>query len=243
MSFQTGANRSLSVPKPKSAILCLHGGGTNKSIFEIQTIRIQRVLSEHFEFVFLSAPFDSGPGPDVLPSFEGCGPFFRWTLDRGPAETPEETKVLLSRLAKEQIMKDGRGFVGVLGFSQGARLATGLLLEQQLGKGIDWGDGLGFGVICNGTSPPLTSHLSKEEKDTKIAIPTLHLVGLRDPWREESRRLRVVHCEEEQAAILEFDVGHRLPILPEDNAKLAAVILRMHSETSGIGKVSLVSSP
>ena len=234
MSLQAGAIRAHSmVPKSKPAILCLHGGGTNQTIFEVQTIRIQRALSADFEFVFLNAPFESGPGPDVLPSFEGCEPYFRWTLDREPGETPEETRILLSRLAKEQIMKDGRGFVGILGFSQGARLATGLLLEHQLGKGIDWGAGVGFGVICNGTSLPLTSELSQEEKEVKVAIPTLHLIGLQDPWRDESRMLRSAYCDLEQAALLEFDVGHRLPVLAEDNARLVAEILRMHREASG----------
>ena len=243
MSLQTGTNGAPpSIPMSKPAILCLHGGGTNQTIFEIQTIRIQRALSAHFDFVFISAPFESEPGPDVLPSFDGCGPYYRWTVQKGPAETPEETKTLLSRLAKEQIMKDGRGFVGVLGFSQGARLATGLLLEQQLGKGVDWGHGLGFGVICNGTSPPLTSYLSQEEKDTEISLPTLHILGLQDPWVDESRRLRAAHCHVEHAAIMECDVGHRLPILPEDNARIAAEILRMYRETSGRGKAALVPS-
>jgi predicted esterase len=243
MSLHTGANGTSQPQKSKPAILCLHGGGTNQTIFEIQTIRIQRVLAADFDFVFTTAPFESEPGPDVLPSFDGCGPYFRWTMQRGPTKTPEETRTLLSRLAKEQIMKDGRGFVGVLGFSQGARLATGLLLEQQFGKGIDWGEGLRFGVICNGTSPPMTSRLSQEETDTEITIPTLHLIGEKDPWRNESRKLRATHCKLEKAALLECDVGHRLPILPEDNAKFGAEILRMYRETSGISKVALVPGP
>lgn len=152
---------------------------------------------------------------------------------------PEGTRTLLSRLAKEQVMKDGRGFVGVLGFSQGARLATGLLLEQQLGKGIEWGEGLRFGVICNGTSPPLTTNLSQKEKETRINIPTIHVIGLRDPWAAEGRYLRTIHCHVEQATIMEFDVDHRLPITPEDNKKLTTEIVRLYHETSGIGKVSL----
>lgn len=55
-------------PNPtKPAILCLHGGGTNVTIFKVQTIRIQRALSSHFEFVFLDAPFEAEPGPGVHP--------------------------------------------------------------------------------------------------------------------------------------------------------------------------------
>jgi predicted esterase len=242
MAHQAGTNGVLtSVLKP--AILCLHGGGTNTGIFNIQTIRIQRALASDFDFVFLDAPIESGPGPDVLPVFEGCGPYLRWTIDRASTEMPEVTKTMIDRLAGEQRAKDGRGFVGILGFSQGAKLATGLLLEHQLEKGIDWGDGLRFGVICNGTSPPLTYHLSQEERSVKLDIPTLHLVGLLDPWRDESRRLRSVHCQHEQAVLLEFDVGHRLPFLPQDNVKICAEILRMYHESSARNKLALGASP
>jgi predicted esterase len=231
MSFQPNSN-GVSPSGFKPAILCLHGGGTNAAIFQIQTIRIQRLLSSHFEFIFLDAPFESGPGPGVLPTFEGCGPFYRWISEIGVYETPEKTKELIARLAQEQKMKDGRGFVGVLGFSQGAKLSAGLLLEQQLGKGVDWGEGLHFGVLCNGTSPPLTSNLSEAERMRRIACPTLHLIGLEDPWREEGRKLKSNHCDETQAVLLEFDVDHRLPITDDDNNKVAAEILRIHRETS-----------
>lgn len=233
MTVSTQANDASPPQKSKPAILCLHGGGTNQTIFQMQTIRIQRLLAEEFEFVFTTAPFESGPGPGMIPSFEGCGPYFRWTLQAEPTEVPEETRTLLSRLAKEQIMKDGRGFVGVLGFSQGAKLAAGLLLEEQLGKGMDWGEGLTFGVICNGVSPPMTTWLSQEEKDTDITIPTLHLIGESDPWKEESRRLRSAHCRIEQAALIECDVDHRLPVSLEDNEKVAVEIRRMYRRYLG----------
>jgi predicted esterase len=240
MTASTKVNNASPPQKSKPAILCLHGGGNNQTIFEMQTIRIQRLLAEEFEFVFTSAPFESDPGPGMIPWFEDCGPYFRWTRHEEPTEIPEETRTLLSRLAKEQIVKDGRGFVGVLGFSQGAQLASGLLLEEQLGKGIDWGEGLTFGVVCNGVCPPITSWLSQEEKDTEITIPTLHLIGESDPWKDESRRLRSAHCRIEQAALIECDVGHRLPVSPEDNAQVAAEIRNMCRRALGMGKAALV---
>lgn len=191
MTVSTEVSTASPAQNHKPAILCLHGSGTNETIFKIQTIRIQRLVGNEFEFVFANGPFESGPGPGVLPSFEGCGPYFRWTEQRGASETPEETRTLLSRLAKEQILKDGRGFVGVLGFSQGAKLATGLLLEEQFGKGIHWGEGLRFGVICNGVSPPMTSALSQEERqqsqDSNIS-PNWEFGSL------ESREQKVAIC-------------------------------------------------
>jgi predicted esterase len=226
----------------KPAILCLHGGGTNEAIFQIQTMRIQNALSPYFTFVFLSAPFESAPGPDVLPVFEGCGPYFRWVAETSSSasssaaqeEMPVETKKLLNRIASEQRVKDGRGFVGVLGFSQGARLAAGLLLEQQqqlgTGGGLDCGE-FAFGILCNGVCPPLTSVAHTQK--IKIKIPTLHVIGLEDPWREESRKLMTDYCDPKYAVCLQFGVGHRFPVLKEDTEKVAKEILRLHGETLG----------
>lgn len=217
----------------KPAILCLHGGGTNITIFNIQTIRIQRALASEFEFIFLDAPLESGPGPGVHPVFEGCDPYFRWVLEPSRVIMPQETRDALRKCFEERRVKDGRGFVGVLGFSQGARVAAGLLLEQQLRRADIVGGGLQFGVFMNGTCPPLTYELSEVEKAERIAFPTLSVIGKEDPWKEEGKKLFSEHCDKEHAVLLEFDVGHRLPLLEEDTAKIAVEILRMYHETSG----------
>jgi len=218
----------------KPAILCLHGGGTNATIFSVQTIRIRRVLDSQFEFVFLDAPFESGPGPGVHPVFEGCDPYFRWLSELRHVEKPDKTRDLLHDCFEKQRQKDGRGFVGVLGFSQGARVAAGLLLEQQLGKPeVGTGEGLSFGILMNGTCPPLISGFSDLERKEKIHFPTLSVIGTQDPWREDGRRLYSEHCDKDHAVLLEFDIGHRLPILEQDTAKIVAEILRMYQETSG----------
>jgi predicted esterase len=221
-------------PSPKPAILCLHGGGTNAVIFSIQTIRIQRFLDSHFEFVFLDAPFETGPGPGVLPVFEGCDPYFRWISDLRQVEKPDKTRNLLLDCFEKQRKKDGRGFVGVLGFSQGARVAAGLLLEQQLRTPrVGTGEGLRFGIFMNGTCPPLVSGFSDLERMERIVLSTLSIIGTQDPWREDGRRLYSEHCDKDQAVLLEFDIGHRVPLLEQDTAKIVAEILRMYRETSG----------
>lgn len=224
----------------KPAILCLHGGGTNSSIFKIQTIRIQRALSSHFEFVFLDAPFECGPGPGVVPVFEGCGPYFSWVTSKGQIEKPERTRELIERYLEAQKEKDGKGFVGVLGFSQGARVASGLLLEHQLRKKQDGeSPSLSFGVFMNGTCPPLTSGLSDLERTEQIDLHTLSVLGIQDPWREDGRRLYSQHCNRDQAVLLEFDVEHRLPLLEEDTGKIAEEILRMYREGGGGNDIEL----
>lgn len=68
-----------------------------------------------------------------MPIFEVAGPFYSWTVPgKGGLDASEETSGLLNRIAAEQVARSGRPFVGVMGFSQGARLAAGLLLEQQV---------------------------------------------------------------------------------------------------------------
>lgn len=61
----------------------------------------------------------------------------------------EETKEMLKGVCEKQKREDGRGFVGVMGFSQGCRVAAGLLLGQQVGRGFVEG-GFEFGVFTMG---------------------------------------------------------------------------------------------
>jgi len=216
----------------KPAILCLHGSGTNSTIFNVQSIRIQRALTSHFSFVFIDGPYETGPGPGVVPFFEGCGPFFRWISATEQIEMPEKTKELILKTEEEQLKKDGRGFVAVMGFSQGGRAAAGLLLEQQVKNGTREKKGIRFGIFLNSTAPPMAYGLTEQDLAERINFPSLHVVGAEDPWRDSSRRLALEHFNREQCVMLEFNVGHRLPILEEDTMKIVTEILRMHQESS-----------
>ncbi|KAL2069859.1 hypothetical protein VTL71DRAFT_14538 [Oculimacula yallundae] len=234
MALQPGVISSTggTTPGSKPALLCLHGGGTNSTIFNIQTIRLQRALSASFEFVFIDAPFEAPPGPGVMPVFEGCGPFFRWTK-LGSDDMPDETKKLIA----DVLARRDKNIVGIIGFSQGAKLAAGVCLEQQIlaSKTADVKK-LGllkFAVFLNGTSPPLTSMLTAEEKGELIRIPSLHVVGLQDPWREESRALWGNSFDAKSAKLIEFDLGHRLPTAEKDTAAIVNEISRLYRETAG----------
>jgi predicted esterase len=221
-------------------ILCLHGGGTNSGIFTIQTIRIQRALSSTFELIFIDAPFVSPPGPGVLPAFEGCGPFYRWTKSLwtcpGEDEMPDATRKLIDETVRS---RGGYGrVVGVLGFSQGAKLAAGLLLEQQLcGKE---GEGFKFGIFLMAVTPPLTSNsLTVEQKNFLITVPSVHVVGLDDPWLSEGRKLYDEHFDWKTARKMEFQVEHRLPIVETETKMICDEILRLYRETRGRRHVDL----
>lgn len=124
--------------------------------------------------------------------------------------------------------------MGVLGFSQGARLAAGLLLGEQVRR-REGETEYGFGVFLNGTCPPLAYEMGEEERGQRIKRPVLVVVGKEDPWREDGRRLYGDHCVGETAKLFEFEVGHRLPTEGEDTERIAGEILRMFGELEGRG--------
>ncbi|KAI1305056.1 citrinin biosynthesis oxidoreductase CtnB [Xylaria venustula] len=129
-----GADTTLHHPR----ILCLHGGGTNARIFRAQCRTLSRMLEPHFRLVYAEAPYDSAPGPDVVAVYAGDGPFKRWLrwLPHHEALDSEVAVRDIDRSIKDAMDADNAEgadgpWVGLLGFSQGAKLAASLLFRQQ----------------------------------------------------------------------------------------------------------------
>lgn len=126
-------------------ILMLHGGGTNARIFHMQCRSLDYHLRQHFRLVYVEAPLPSTAGPDVLTVYAECGPFKRWVLTTEPnavERQPQETWLLDERaIADAMDADDRRGatapWVGILGFSQGAKMAASVLLRQQQQQVVD----------------------------------------------------------------------------------------------------------
>src|SRR5579862_9027674 len=144
-------------------ILCIHGAGSSGAIFRIQSRKIQHALRNEFRFVFVQAPFKSQAGPGVYPVFEGAGPFYRWQCDSSAStvfditdsEIANERRIVREYLEKVLSDDDGAPFVGIMAFSQGTRVTTGLLLDQQRKRGHNHVPSMRFVVLLNGTCPPL----------------------------------------------------------------------------------------
>ena len=119
-------------------ILCLHGGGVNAAIFEAQSRSLIRHLQHSFRLVWADAPFFCEPHADVIDVYGSYAPFRRW-LRWLPehAEIDEESCIeeigYAMRMAMENDDKEGGTgeWVGLMGFSQGAKLSASILLEQQ----------------------------------------------------------------------------------------------------------------
>jgi pimeloyl-ACP methyl ester carboxylesterase len=144
-------------------ILCLHGGGSSAEIFRIQSRHIRYALRHRFRFVFADAPFESSAGPGILPVFEEIGPYYRWycgvsassAFDITGSKIAAERRTVREYLEKLLSDEDGEPFVGVMGFSQGTMVATGLLLDQQQRQDREGLPHLKFAVLLCGTYPPL----------------------------------------------------------------------------------------
>ena len=232
-------------------LLCLHGGGTSALIFKIQTRRLQWALRSTFKFVFADAPFLSGPGPGVLPAFQGCEPYFRWVIPE--STTPEQDQERVRQVLKRVIKEDGGEFVGVLGFSQGGRLTAGLLADQVEGNATEGMPNWKFGVMLCGSYPPLSLSLARSpstkpsqgidehgetrepDEDEIIHIPSVLVRGTLDPHSEKGRRL-VKYFDPETAIVLEFVMGHHLPGAAGDttsdkgdNQRIVDAILKVYA--------------
>lgn len=207
-------------------LLCLHGGGTSALIFKIQTRRLQWALRSSFKFVFTDGPFPSGAGPGVLPAFADCEPYFRWLVPE--SQTPEQDQRRVRQVLRKVMKDDGGEFVGLLGFSQGARLTAGLLADQQEGNAAEGMPNWKFGVMLCGSFPPLSLSLARApstkpsqgvdeygetrepDEDEIIRVPSVLVRGTLDQHCERGRRL-TKYFDQETAISLVFKMGHHLP--------------------------------
>lgn len=229
-------------------ILCLHGAGSNAAIFRVQGRKIFSGLRDDFQFEFVESPFTSAPGPG-MELFADSPPFYRWQCDMGASlsfditadeidsERDKVKELLLETLLSNKVADDGKPpIVGIMAFSQGARVATGLLLHMARLYAQRQGDKyhrIQFAIICNATYPPLfLEHQMTPDTDRRtVAIPTLHLHGSDDPWRPESEEMLANFYDQEHANAIVFQGKHQLPLLQTDVGKILVSIRGLASKT------------
>jgi hypothetical protein len=255
-------------PADAPRILCLHGGGTNAAIFRFQLRSVLSRSSPNFRFVFVEAPFISEAHTAVAEIFADYAPFRRWLryTPNHPEIDDDEAAGKIVESCRKAIEEDNEiatgEWVGVLGFSQGAKIAASLLWAQQvLEAKNDRAKPLldvefQFGVLMAGRYPvvrlssdlpdsPYTSpagQLSLEvphlpESNTgehTVKIPTLHVHGLADPGLEQHREMRDLWFAAGTSTLVEWDGDHRLPIKPADVDKVLEQIYAL-AENAGLG--------
>ncbi|KAK2855662.1 hypothetical protein FQN49_004969 [Arthroderma sp. PD_2] len=203
----------MSSSDPLPAILCLHGAGTNAAIFQLQAHMIVERLKGRFRFIFLDAPFESSPGPGVLSTYGDLKPYLWWHCDATATkqfdidmEEVQRRRQKVRDLLVFHLEKDN--IVGVMSFSQGTRVATGLCLDDELGGQIK------FAILISATFPELP--VGENCQHRCLRIPSVHVQGLSDPWAAEGTRLRVTYYDSDQATVVQFAGGHTVPMARRD---------------------------
>lgn len=190
-------DESLHLPR----ILCLHGGGVNSKIFRMQCRIITKHLKSTFRLCFADAPYTCGPGPGMIPVYKDHGPFRRW-LRYKPEHVDEDdetiTEAIFDSLAAAMERDDRQGatgeWVGLLGFSQGAKVAASLLLMQDHERRSRLPPRLPcnfrFAVVMAGSAPLVTfdtdllssPYLAPTSQSTAVHLNFSHYGSHRDAY-------------------------------------------------------------
>ena len=207
-----------------------------------------------FRLVFADGPFFCDPGPGILPVYQDYGPFRRWLrwLPEHP-EIDDEAAVEEVMYAIETCKREdeGRGpWVGLMGFSQGAKLSSSLLYDQQIhmekeGKAdTDYK----FAVLLAGRSPLVSfSDYSRGpacvnpgavsegfkfegESPHKVRLPTIHVHGTADQGIELHRKMMNQYHDSKAVTLIEWDGTHRVPIKKVDVERITTEIYRVARE-------------
>ncbi|RDW61167.1 uncharacterized protein DSM5745_10665 [Aspergillus mulundensis] len=243
------------MPAPLPRIACFHGSGSSAAIYEIQCSFLATLLAKQFTLEFFNGPFPRSAGPGVLPAFADYGPYKSWfepesdnsKADGSGYDTSGRDGIeRVLKLMEERAREKGFGneaWVGVMGFSQGTRIASGLLLNQQrwdevekqgkgkrsVGKDIK----LKFGVMCNGGGRPMESEVGfkLDEPDMIVRIPTLHVHGLRDEFLTYGRDQLRQYFDREKAILYEINYHHAMPWVKAESEELARRVTELYKAT------------
>ena len=223
---------------PLPCILMLHGGGSNATVFKIQSRRLLWNLEKQFRFVFAQAPIEGTPGFGMLPVFASCAPFHRWVsrkfkngdLESDVEGTPAEEVETLDRILTKVMDENGgvENFKGIIGFSQGARLVPGLILRQKIEE-RDTGSSkwnFKFGVMIGGPFPPICLSEPVDAKDYSLLkeIPTVHAWGKEDHVKPGCLEM-LKACESDHCFQMDFDGSHHLPLKDVEAKDLCDLIM------------------
>ncbi|KAH8719204.1 citrinin biosynthesis oxidoreductase-like protein CtnB [Phaeosphaeriaceae sp. PMI808] len=234
---------------PKPTLLAFHGSGSNATVHTVQLARLMRCLRPYFDVESLEAPFPSAAGPGVLPFFDGCGPFKRWLppadqLSTEAIRAGESTHTLapevefLVRTTVERVQGKGSRVVGLVGFSQGTRIVSGLIRAAEVYRSspslyasLSFTADLAFGLlVCPSYPPPVFPSALPEDLvlDKKITSPMFHVLGLQDEWKWAGESLIEKFFEkgEGRSVVVEWEMGHYYPVNSEESEAIAKWMIR-----------------
>jgi predicted esterase len=178
---------------------------------------------QNFELHFLDGPIDSQCHPEIK-GLNFRGPFhdwFTWSPEQPLASDYESVMGAIEFLYS--YLEDEGPFDGILGFSQGATLACGLLLYHASQNPQAPAQALfKFAVFFSAAALAEIKgvRIGATGQATLLGIPSLHVCGRADPMLSES--LSLMHlCESGTATLIMHKLGHTIP---RDRAAIGLII-------------------
>lgn len=246
MSMVSPSPEDLSLPR----ILCLHGGGVNSDIFRQQARALIKALPT-FRLVFADGPFFCDAGPGIVPVYADQGPFRRWLRWRADVDPNIDDESAATEIfyAIDSCKNADRGsgpWVGLLGFSQGGKVAASILFDQQCLHKLGCATTEYKFVVLLAARSPLVS-LRAETKNVALvnagdvsegfhyegqsehvlAIPSIHIHGSQDPGMHLHKKMLEQYCDPDTSSLVQWDGDHRVPIKKVDVDKICAEIYRV----------------
>jgi len=208
-------------------LLALHGWRTSGDILTYQTGALQAHLEADFSFP--TAPHAAKGPPDSAVA-EVYGPlnmeYFEWFLkekhvepetDEEKAQRSNELETSMNMLLN--ILKTADPpFDGILGFSQGANMATRLAHYMEQQQQSQQQPLFRFVILIGGVPPyDLENAAASSKSPLALATPSLHIHGLADPLLPYSQRLVGMYAQQQQQhqqkfpCVLQHEEGHNIP--------------------------------
>lgn len=136
----------------------------------------------------------------------------RYAMEKAGFPTYENIPTALEHLI--QLINDEGDVEGVIGYSEGARVAASLILEEERRmKKIGRTPRIKCALFIGGwqaVHPVLKTEIFADETEERIKIPTFHVIGSSDPYIHGSMCLYNL-CDEERSELFDHGAGHVLP--------------------------------
>ncbi|KAI9202461.1 serine hydrolase-domain-containing protein [Polychytrium aggregatum] len=196
----------------KRRFLCLHGRGTSADFMDFQLGSLKSISRDDMEFHFINGPNQTEPfdDPFIIENFASHG-FYSWT------DPSENAQVAVYEVIKKASLL--APLDGIIGFSQGAALATYMTALSEKG---DLPKLWNMVVLLCGVDPPQEWFANGILPTGKILTPSVHVHGLADPYLSRSKLLADMY---ERPVVLSHDQGHQVPFkLPFNQSMKEAII-------------------
>jgi Serine hydrolase (FSH1) len=207
--------------------LCLHGMGTNSHVFEMQTAALRYELGDHHTYEFVEGTIETPIAPELKGYLSTSDTYFAY-FNQNSLSTCRKA---LSDL--ETFIQTDGPFDGVMAFSQGAALASTLIVKkflqdprgQTLSPIFKCAIFISGGIPCSPISLSDPTQTELRLLDARIngeciSIPTTCIWGAKDlEWPPELAKL----CKRDEREVFVHDGGHEVPGSSDIEAVRASV--------------------